>query len=155
MMMKQQKGFTLIELMIVVAIIGILAAIAIPQYQDYISRSQLNRVVSEVSAVRTATDEVLFRGEIPSADNVGWTGSNLVTDDSFDVDGFSEDSAAGTLQAELGGTANAAVAGATVIWARSDRGNWECGITGLDEDQEDLAPPGCPVGDPSPEDEDD
>lgn len=47
--MNAQKGFTLIELMIVVAIIGILAAIAIPQYQTYIAKSQVSRAVSAVS----------------------------------------------------------------------------------------------------------
>lgn len=52
-----QKGFTLIELMIVVAIIGILAAIALPAYQDYTARSQMSEALSLAGGARTAVTE--------------------------------------------------------------------------------------------------
>ena len=54
--MNAQKGFTLIELMIVVAIIGILAAVAIPQYQNYVTKTQVARVVSETADLKGFVD---------------------------------------------------------------------------------------------------
>jgi type IV pilus assembly protein PilA len=66
-----QKGFTLIELMIVVAIIGILAAVALPAYQDYTVRAKMSELILAMSACRTSITEVYQSGGTPPAAN-GW-----------------------------------------------------------------------------------
>ena len=73
---RAQRGFTLIELMIVVAIIGILAAIAIPQYQDYIIRSRLAKVNAAIAPIKAAVAEYaqFNGGDLSSLTANNWTG---------------------------------------------------------------------------------
>lgn len=67
-MKRIQQGFTLIELMIVVAIVGILAAIAIPAYQDYMKRSKMSEVAGAIAACKTGVAEYhATKGSYPAA----------------------------------------------------------------------------------------
>src|SRR3977135_2377438 len=68
-MKRIQQGFTLIELMIVVAIIGILAAVALPAYQDYTVRAKMSEVMLAASACRTSITELYQTGGTPPAPN--------------------------------------------------------------------------------------
>lgn len=79
-MKRVQQGFTLIELMIVVAIIGILAAIALPQYQTYTKKSRFTEVVLAAQSVKSAVD-VCFQtrgaGDLANCDTAAEIGSDL------------------------------------------------------------------------------
>lgn len=151
-MKRVEKGFTLIELMIVVAIIGILAAIAIPQYQSYVAKSQVNRVVGETSALRTASELCLTESRTTIVDtepqagqcNPGRTKSSLLNGTGLPAINLA--AAQSTIVATLGTGAAAAIQGATVTWTRDTTGSWSCAVTpGGDGWKDSYAPTGCPV----------
>jgi len=146
-----QKGFTLIELMIVVAIIGILAAVAIPQYQNYVVKTQVARVMSETGALKTAIETCLLDGLTADKCEVGFTGSNLLGDtadkyaskkDGLTIEYPENAGDSASITATFGANAALVMKGKQLAWTRNANGTWACG-TDFTGDTEKFKPATC------------
>lgn len=120
-----QKGFTLIELMIVVAIIGLLAAIAVPSYQDYTVRAQVTEALSLAASYKSGVvDYYSTTSAFPSnLTNIGSTTSGKYVGSMVITSG----GGAVSITATMGNSANPAIRGNTFIMASADGGaQWTC-----------------------------
>lgn len=130
MMKSMQKGFTLIELMIVVAIIGILAAIAIPAYQDYTVRSQVTEGLNLASDVKAGVAEIFAQTGTFTGIDSGTQGLPDATDKAGKyVTGV--EVADGVITITFGNDANANIDGETLSLTPGTNPNddvvWQCG----------------------------
>ncbi len=144
--MKTSNGFTLIELMIVIAIVGILAAIAMPAYQNYIARSQVTESIRLLLGARSVVEtQVSETGQFPASladlTLLGVTTSGkYVTTTSVQDNG----SGSGAIIATFKSTGTSSrISGKTMVFSRSNSAKWVCESGGGNPVSDTYLPQGC------------
>lgn len=135
-----QKGFTLIELMIVVAVIGVLSAIAIPQYQQYVAKAEVASALTTLTGLKTNVEaSTVENGTFPAAGSENDLGAPVsldLGDIDFTGQGTGASAASGTITFEFATSASSGVStlvsGRTFELNRDNNGTWICraGTTG-------------------------
>ncbi|MEA0736222.1 pilin [Xanthomonas campestris pv. raphani] len=142
---ERLRGFTLIELMIVIAVIAVLASIAIPQYQVYVAKSQVAAGLAEVSPGKTRYEILVNDSEgstLTSASAIGLTVTATSRCSAIDVLAPDTNGAqAHAIDCTLRG--NPRVNGTKVTWARNANGIWICSTDLPPADKDRFSPASC------------
>jgi len=139
MVKRAERGFTLIELMIVVAIIGILAAIAIPAYQDYVAKAKVGSGLADITGGKTAYELLATEGTAQTLANVGLAANTGNCEEITVEETAATGATTGALSCEIRNPGRLG-AGAVVRYDRTGAGLYRCVVVNIDEK---FWPAGC------------